>query len=272
MQGIFDLQKTHNPHRWHLSVVDELCVGPADKRFLFGGVGLAAAIKAMESTSGRPVIWATAHYLSFARPGSVVDFDVWLPAQGRLISQANVVAHINDRQIITVHAALGERDDPTIDQWLEMPSVPGPDECPPVTSWRNPTTGLIPRFETRLAAGIYNEDRPLDGRGDGRVTFWMRSREGLLADSQLLAVAADYVTTGLSGAISRPAGGNSLDNTIRFGRIEPTEWILCDVRIEMLHHGIAHGIMHLYSPDGLLMASASQSVIVRFRDIPEPSR
>jgi len=269
MPGLFDLQPTHNPYRWHLPVTDDLCVGLEGSRFLFGGVGLAAGIKAMEGTSGRPVIWATAHYLSFARPGSVVDIDVSLPAQGRLTSQANVVAHIEDRQIITVHAALGERDDPMTDQWLDMPRVPGPADCPPVTGWRNPTTGLSSRFETRLAAGIYNENKPLAGRGDGRVTFWMRSREGLFADSQLLAVAADYVASGLSGAMGRHAGGNSLDNTIRFGRIQPVEWILCDVHIELLHHGIAHGVMHLYAPDGLLMASASQSLIVRFRDVPE---
>ena len=40
--------------------------------FMFGGVGLASAIGAMERTTGRPLIWGTAQYLSYARPPSVV--------------------------------------------------------------------------------------------------------------------------------------------------------------------------------------------------------
>jgi len=263
MGGIFDLKATHNPHRWYLPVTQDICVGAEDRRFLFGGVGMAAAISAMEQTTGRQVIWATAHYLSFARPGSIVDLDVWVPAAGRVTSQATVIAHIDDSQIITVKAALGGQDDAPVEQWVTMPEVPGPDDCPEVYSWRNQPKGLIPRFETRLAYGTYNDGTPVEGKGEGRVTFWIRSREGLPADSQFLAVAADYVSVGLTGALGYFAGGSSLDNTVRFGRIEPVEWVLCDVRIEMLHRGVAHGVMHLYSQQGTLMASASQSLIVR---------
>ena len=64
------LEATHNPHRWYLPVVPGLCTG---NMFLFGGCGLAAAIEAMEATTGRPLVWATAQYLSYARPPSVMD-------------------------------------------------------------------------------------------------------------------------------------------------------------------------------------------------------
>ena len=40
---------------------------------MFGGSGLGAAIAAMEGTSDRPVVWATAQYLLFAKVGTVVD-------------------------------------------------------------------------------------------------------------------------------------------------------------------------------------------------------
>ena len=76
--SFFDLRATHNPHRWHLPLTPELCVGPPGQMFMFGGVGLASAIAAMEGTTGRPLIWATAQYLSYARPPSVVDLDVWM--------------------------------------------------------------------------------------------------------------------------------------------------------------------------------------------------
>jgi acyl-CoA thioesterase len=79
----------------------------------------------------------------------------------------------------------------------------------------------------------------------------------------MLAIAADYVASAIATATGLRAGGNSLDNTIRFAKIVPCEWILCDVQIESLTHGIVHGRMHLYSPDGVLMATAGQSMIMR---------
>ena len=269
MAQLFDLKSTHNPHRWYLPVTVDLCVGLPHRRFLFGGVGLAAAISAMERTCERPVIWATAHYLSFAKPGSIVDLDVWVPVEGRQTSQANVLEHIEDRKVITVNAALGARDDAHSDQWATMPEVPGPEDCPRVDNPRWSPGDLHSRFEIRLAGGRFPDGHPIEGRGgDGRVRLWLRSNEGLVADPLLLAVAADYVSVAISNALGEPAGGNSLDNTIRYARIEASEWMLCDIRIEAVHHGIVHGAMHLFSDRGTLMATASQSLILRLHDNP----
>ena len=64
---------THNPRRFTLPVSGEACVGPPNRQFLMGGVNLGAAITALEQSIGRPLVWATAQYLSFAQPSSVVD-------------------------------------------------------------------------------------------------------------------------------------------------------------------------------------------------------
>ncbi|MCO5087029.1 MAG: hypothetical protein M9883_09265, partial [Methylobacteriaceae bacterium] len=69
----FELRGSHNPHRWNLPLNPSICVGPPDMLFMYGGVGLAASIEALERTCERPVVWATAQYLSFARPPSVLD-------------------------------------------------------------------------------------------------------------------------------------------------------------------------------------------------------
>ena len=74
------LEPSHNPHRWHLPVSKGISTG---HRAMFGGSGLGAAIAAMEGTSGRPVVWATAQYLLFAKVGTVVDFDVTLAVHGK---------------------------------------------------------------------------------------------------------------------------------------------------------------------------------------------
>ena len=57
--------------------------------------------------------------------------------------------------------------------------------------------------------------------------------------------------------------GNSLDNTLRVCRLVPTEWVLLDIRIHAVANGFGHGIVHLWAEDGTLLATASQSTIVR---------
>src|SRR6188472_2269640 len=114
------LQPTHNPHRWYLPIEMGIATGG---RFMFGGCGLGAAIVAMERVLDRSVVWATAQYLDYAVIGDFVDIDVTVATSGHHTSQARVVAHVGDREILTVNAALGER--PGVDrQWAEPPAVP----------------------------------------------------------------------------------------------------------------------------------------------------
>ena len=64
------LEPTHNPMRWMLPITPGISTG---HQFLFGGCGLGAAIAALEGSSGRPVVWATAQYLSYANPPSIMS-------------------------------------------------------------------------------------------------------------------------------------------------------------------------------------------------------
>ena len=263
----FDLHATHNPHRWYLPLNESLCVGPPGRAFMFGGVGLAAAVQALERTCERPVIWATAQYLSYARPPSVVDLDVWVPAAGRNTSQARVIGHVGDKEILTVNSALGSRESPYSQQWVDMPSVPGPDQCQHTDHWRGDDEGLHGQIEMRLVQGNYGFSMGERGPAkDGRLIMWMRPKGGQDIDAATLAIFADHVPSGIGNALGLNAGGNSLDNTIRIRRIVPTDWVLCDIRIHGIHGGFAHGSMYMFAEDGELMASASQSVIVRQRE------
>ena len=74
------LQPTHNPMRWYLPVTPGICTG---HRFLFGGCALGAAISALEGSTGRPIVWATAQYLYYARPPSVLDIDITIASHGK---------------------------------------------------------------------------------------------------------------------------------------------------------------------------------------------
>jgi acyl-CoA thioesterase II len=261
-RGFLDLQPSHNPYRWHLPVSLGLCTGG---QFLFGGSGLAAAISAMEATAGRPCVWATAQYLSYAKPGEVLDIDVTVAVEGHQITQARAVGHVGNREILTVNAALGMRPMPEAGQWETMPAdLPPPADCPPRVS-RLPVDGTInERLDLRIVRA--RDHAQLDGTlGDGRTLMWARIPEVIEGvDAAALAVLGDYVPMGVGQALGKVGGGNSLDNTLRVIRLVPTAWVLLDIQVHGADHGFGHGLVHLFAEDGTLLATASQSCIVRF--------
>lgn len=260
----FDLRPTHNRHRWHLPVEIGVTVGPPDRKFLFGGVGLASAISALEQTTGRPTIWATAHYLSFATPPDIVDVDVIVPKAGKNVTQARVLGHVQDREIFTVNAAVGERDMDLSHQWVTMPDAGTPAEADPMPRRDHEREDLHSRMEMRVAKGRYGAKRSEGGlSADGHAVLWARPRNGQPIDAAMLAVIADFVPSATGHALGRQAGANSLDNTLRVRTIVPTEWVCCDIQVHGIHAGFVHGDMKLFAEDGTFMAVASQSGILR---------
>lgn len=255
------LRATHNPYRWNMEVTDGLATMG---RFLFGGCGLAAAIGALEGSTGRPVVWATAQYLSYAPVGSVLDIDVTIAVSGRNSTQARAVAHVADREIFTVNAALGSRDLDISQSWSQPLDVPSPEDCDPRPLRTVDDTSVMSRMDMRLASA--NPWQEIEGNPapGGRSALWARIPEVPEPSAGVLAVLGDYVPFGIGQALGALAGGNSLDNTLRVVRIVPTEWILIDVAVDGIDHGFGHGTIHLYAQDGTLMATASQSTIVRF--------
>jgi acyl-CoA thioesterase II len=232
--------------------------------FLFGGCGLGAAISALEGTSGRDVVWATSQYLSYARPGEVMDIDVTIAVEGHLITQARAVCHVGNREILTVNAALGDRPFPESGQWEKMPVVLPPEQCKPRPARVDWSDSINGKMDQRFAKGRENDE--LDGTpGDGQTLMWARIPEVIEGvDAAALAILGDFVPMGVGQALGIRGGGNSLDNTLRVARLVPTEWVLLDIRAHVAQRGFGHGLVHMFAEDGTLLATASQSCIVRF--------
>jgi len=266
--AFYGLETTPDPHRWQFEVVPSLCSGLGA---LFGGCGLGACIEALEQFTGRSLVWATGQYLSYARPGAVITIDVQEVVRGHQISQARAIAHVDGDEILTVNAALGHREIPHSGQWAEMPSVPAPMDCPPRVLMDTHVGTIQDRVDMRLADARSFED--FDGTpGSGRSALWVRLPGLLELTPATLSIVGDYVPFGISQALGRRAGGNSLDNTMRVASRAQTEWILADIRVHAIADGFGHGLVHLWTEDGTLLGTASQSTIVRsWREQPPES-
>ena len=246
---------------WTLPVTARMTGGRGS---LFGGVGLAAGVVALQQATGKPVVWATGQYLAITQQPVDLELRVTLPAVGRNVTQGRVVGQLGEREIITVLGALGRRSVPAAGTWVERPDAPRPRDCPLIDR-DHPGETIHRHVEVRLARGMFGFSGEGAASGDGRSLLWARMPE-LVTDAGTLAIIADYMPSVLGDALGRIAFCTSLDNTIRYGRLVDTDWVLIDSRMEFVGDGFGYGTGHIWAEDGTLLATASQSLIVRLPD------
>ncbi len=259
-QTLLGLEKSHTPLQWSMAVAPALCNLSG---VLFGGAALGAGIEVLEQATQRPVVWATAQYLQFAPQGSRLDLSVEIPVNGNSTSQARVIGRVGDTEVFTVFGACGERDVAGEGRFADRPLVRRPDDSPERTFRQSIDNSINEHLEMRVAKGRDWED--LDGTPspDGRCALWARMRGIDQMSASALAILGDWVPFGVGQALGLRAGGNSLDNTLRFVSSAPTNWVLLDIRVHSVHNGFAHGLVHQWAEDGTLLATASQTVMVR---------
>ncbi|MGC1237560.1 MAG: thioesterase family protein [Acidimicrobiales bacterium] len=263
MRDFLGLQRVSET-TWRFHVTDRL-ITPG--KFLFGGCGLASGVVALEEASGRPTIYAAAHYLSFAPLDADVDVVVNLAVEGRRVTQARATASVEGREVLTVNAALGTGELTSPTPWLTMPEVPAPEDCPERIMPRRFDSSIFDHIETRIALGRSFEE--LDGTGASPVSaLWARVPSHLEPSAATLAIFGDLVAGGATQPLGRNTMGRSLDNTIRVATLAPTEWVLIDIHMHALAGGFSQGTGYLWSRDGVLLGTASQSMSSKFWDPP----
>lgn len=256
--GFFGLTATDDPFVWRFEVVPHLSSGIGA---LFGGCGLGACVEVLEHVLGRRLVWATAQFLSFARPPAVVEIRVNEAVRGHQISQVRAIGSVDGEEIFTVNAATGDRPERYRGTWAIRPDVPGPEDSAPRVVDTDHRGTLMDRLDMRLAAARPIDDLP-GPAGDGRSSIWIRL-PGTAITASTLAIFGDYVPFGISQTLGERVGGNSLDNTIRVLNRTGPQWVLADIRVHGLADGFGHGLIHLWGEDGVLLGTAAQSTIVR---------
>lgn len=265
------LQPTHNPQRWFLPIEPHISVR---SHFLFGGSALGAAVAALEETTGRPAVWATAQYVSYGKVGTTMDLDIHISAEGRNTTQARATGHVDGEEIVVVNAALGQRNLDLTEQWSIQPDVLPPEQCLERERWDD-AESLGNYLDQRWALHPSTVDNPdsigVDqpagptGHGPGRICMWARMPHHFDPSAATLAVLGDWVPMGIANSTTRVINSNSLDNTIRLLGVVPTEWFLLEIEPGGIRNGFGHGQLRIWSESGILMAMASQSVLVRER-------
>jgi acyl-CoA thioesterase len=254
------LHPTADANRWQLELTPRVLT-PAGA--MQGGAALAAAVEALEGATGRPLIWATAQYLSHAGPTGTLDIEVATEVDGRRTTQTRVDVRIGDVVVLSTFASLGAREFPHEGRWVTAPEVAPPDDAMRRLSGPPGTQSLVDHYDIRFAAGRAPDE--VDGAaGSGRSALWCRLPDGRRpATAGDVALIGDLIVVGMSDALGVPSTANSLDNTIRVVERVETEWVLLDIGIDAVVGGYGHAGAYLWADDGTLLGMATQTLVMR---------
>lgn len=218
---------------------------------LYGGTGIAVTVATMEAETARNALWTTVQFAGSADIGERIECHVEVLASGKRTSQVRMSATVGDRVVLAAVGATGVPRTGTIELEVPtMPDVPQPAECEDWMSTRRWHTADGGRTSWLQIAEMRHV-------ADGGA-IWARMRSGLQTRATA-AFLADMVPSAVVRAAGMMGGGTSLDNSMRFGRLTETEWILLDMDPWFGTGGYIHGGARVWAEDGTLLGVASQT-------------
>lgn len=230
---------------------------------LYGGSGLGLAVAAGERATGRPCRWCTVQHLGPAAIGEQITIDVHVDAVGRSVSQLRVSACIAGRPLFNALAAHAEpRRTDLAATFAEFPAVTSPEDSPVLMAARRHDEGtpnMLSMVEVRQALPL----TPIDH--DERFAVWVRLHD-IAPRAPVLGYLSDWVAPEVLRRMHRTGGGMSLDTTLRLGAVDVTEWVLVEMRADMVVSGFGTGSVLMWSANRTLVAVAEQTAVLRPAD------
>jgi acyl-CoA thioesterase len=255
---------TH-PGRLHARLPDDWKVV-----YVFGGVSMYAALRAMDESVGRPdleLVTANAIFVAPVPPGNItIDVDVLRNGRGAAQVAADLRVPGIDTPALRVHGVFGVAHDTDLaHQEVVFPEVSLPAATPVPDITRPNPFGEIPFHQQTEWRPV----SPLDDYGKGQFLCWVRLLEGE-PDRLSLAVHGDVI----GPAVGRALGPHetrglfmslSLEIGIRFVRAPATPWVLQEIEAWHIGDGYATGPARLWDEAGNLCAIATQTAHLRRR-------
>ncbi len=227
---------------------------------LFGGTAIAAAVALAEVETARPALWMTVQFIAGdTMIGDRFECTTEVLAEGRSAAQVRVTARVDGREIFCALGATAHRKEGRVEAAFEpFPLVTPHDEAPP---FQLPIPAALRREAAKALRNIeFRSAAPLPGSQAPRahLTIWARV-PGRPATPAVMSYLADMVPLSIARAASRAGGGSSIDNTMRFASSTGDEWVLLELDPHLASGGYGHGTVLVWSPDGELLATGSQT-------------
>lgn len=250
-RSFFGLEMDDGSGRGTLPVIER--VRTPDGR-LYGGAMLGVAITAMETATTRRVVWCTTQFVASAPHGARIHVVVEELARGGRSSQVLMRGSTDDGAVFTALGSTGEpQPEGFAARYFGMPNVPRPEDCRPLlTPAPDGERGYKTVVDIRAAGTAGDDRRPA-------LLIWASTPGHCTSLPALVAVVADHLPLTLARLAGREGAGASLDNTLRVGLRAEHEWVLLECLPELGDGGYGHGTVHVWSPEGTLLAIASQS-------------
>lgn len=248
---------------------------------LYGGTAIAVSVAASELVSDRQAVWMTTQFVSTVGRGTEVAVHAEVLAGGRRTHQVRVTgtSPAGDVVFASLGATALHRPDGFAGQFVTRPDVPGPDEVGP---FRGPFSKMadnvgtdlpvpeMPKVGFMAASEMRSVPSEVLENSHSEVCLWARRLDRKPITAAIAAYLADMVPMGLAHALDVMAAATSLDNTVRIGTVPETEWVLLDIRPHLAAGSYGHGVAHVWSQDGHLMATASQTASMFAIDLENP--
>jgi acyl-CoA thioesterase len=254
------------PGRFHADIPDAWKI-----QYLFGGVSMYAALRAMEEQLARPeleLVTANAIFLAPVPPGPI-EVDVDVLRNGRRAAQVAADLHVpgGNTPALRLHGVFGVAHDTDLrHDEIVFPEVSLPADTPePPPPLEDSPWGVINFHEQTEWRPV----SPLDDPGKGHFMAWVRLIEGE-PHRLSLAVHGDVLGPAVGRALGpRERSGHflvlSLEIGIRFIATPVTSWVLQDIEAWHVGDGYATGPARLWDESGRLCAIATQTAHLAHR-------
>jgi acyl-CoA thioesterase len=224
---------------------------------LYGGTGAAVSVLAMEAATQRDALWVVTQFIAQAHIGESIDVEVDELAMGGRIAQLRVTATVGERVVFcSLGATAHPRPGGLTGHYVPMPVVSPPDDSGPLPFGPGSAEGREMAFTRRLE---FRQATYADKQPPGSLAVWARLHGVSELTRAGVAYVADIVPMAIARAAGKLGGGFSLDNSLRFADVPPTDWLLLDLRGELAGGGYGHGSLTAWTPEGVLVATGSQT-------------